>query len=101
MKNPAIFENIIYVANPAGKDKVKKPNITGIIQSIILFVCSCRGSELLNIETFCWANVVKATTIGKNIAKTVPACWTGLTKSIFKNLLFKGTLLITGFREYK
>ena len=72
MKNPAIFENIIYVANPAGKDKVKKPNITGIIHNIILFVCSWRGSELLNIDTFCWANVVKATTIGSIIAKTVP-----------------------------
>ena len=91
----------MYVAKPAGKDKVKNPNIIGIIHSIILLVCSCLGSELLNIETFCCAKVVKATTIGNNIAKKVPACCTGFTRSIFRNLLFNGTLLTTGFHEYK
>ena len=74
MKKPAILEKIMYVANPAGNDNVKNPNIIGIIHNIILLVCSCLGSELLNIETFCCAKVVKATTKGSKIAKTVPAC---------------------------
>jgi len=64
----------MYVARPAGKERVKNPNITGIIQSIILLVCSCLSSVLLNIETFCCANVVKATVNGKITANIAPAC---------------------------
>ena len=99
IKNPAMFEKIMYVAKPAGKDSVKKPNIIGIIHSIILFVCSCLASELLNIETFCCAKVVAATINGSNIANNPPACWTGFTKSIPIKKLSKGTLFITGFHE--
>lgn len=101
IKKPAIFEKIMYVAKPAGNDNVKNPNITGIIHNIILFVCSCLASELLNIETFCCAKVVPATINGSNIANKPPACWTGFTRSIPKKKLSNGTLFITGFHEYR
>jgi hypothetical protein len=38
MTMPMRFENRMYTASPAGNWKVKNPNITGIIQSMIWFV---------------------------------------------------------------
>ena len=38
MTMPARFENRMYTASPAGNWNVKKPNITGIIQSMIWLV---------------------------------------------------------------
>jgi hypothetical protein len=46
MATPIRFEITQYNANPLGNEKEKNINISGIIHSIICWVCCCLGSWL-------------------------------------------------------
>jgi hypothetical protein len=59
-----MFENRMYTARPAGNWNVKNPNITGIIHSMIWFVCACRGSVLRVVVIFCCSHIVAPTSTG-------------------------------------
>ena len=53
-----------YSASPLGKVVVKKPNIIGIIHSIILLVDAWRGSADGIVVVFCIRNMDKPTRTG-------------------------------------
>ena len=59
------METIQYSARPLGKVVVKKPNIIGIIQSIMRFVCACRGSAEGMVVVFCIRNMDTPTRMGR------------------------------------
>ena len=90
MPIPVILENSIYTASPAGKERVKNPNIIGIIQSIILLVCCCLASPVLKVVIFCCNQVVAPTNRGNIIMKILGVLCTGSTKFIVKNSLLIG-----------
>lgn len=90
MPIPVILENSIYTASPAGKERVKNPNIIGIIQSIILLVCCCLASPVLKVVIFCCNQVVAPTNRGNMIMKILGVLCTGSTKFIVRNSLLIG-----------
>ena len=65
---------------------VKKPNITGIIHSIILLVESCCGELEGIVVIFCITNIDTPTRIGMTIF-----VGSGTARSIQRKLPFKGT----------
>ena len=83
---PTIFDTTQYRANPLGNDIVKKPNIIGIIHSIILFVEACRSSIAGMVVIFCIKNMEIPTNIGITTGEG-----SGLAKSIQINRLLIGT----------
>ena len=52
------------MARPLGSVRVKKPNISGIIQSIMLFIDCCCWLALGIIVIFCRAHMEPATSTG-------------------------------------
>ena len=66
-----IFETTQYSANPLGYDKVKKPNNSGIITSIIWLCAACCGSVLGRVTIFCCIHMVPATTSDVSVKVTV------------------------------
>ena len=87
MPTPITFEVIQYRARPLGKDRVKKPNIRGIIHNIIRLVEACRSSIAGIVVIFCWAQVVAATKMGM-----MNGDGSGLAKSNHRKSLSKGTV---------
>ena len=83
---PTIFDTTQYRANPLGNDNVKKPNIIGIIHSIILLVEACRSSIAGMVVIFCIKNMEIPTNIGITTGEG-----SGLAKSIQINWLLIGT----------
>ena len=53
-----------YNPRPIGNDNVRKPNIRGIIQSIIVLVDCCLGSVEGALVIFCWTHVEAPTKTG-------------------------------------
>lgn len=53
-----------YRARPLGNDIVKKPNISGIIHSIIRLCVCWLGSALSGVTIFCCNHIVLPTSIG-------------------------------------
>lgn len=64
MSTPTTLDTTQYKASPLGKVVVKKPNISGIIQSIILLVDACLGSADGMVVIFCIIHIDTATRIG-------------------------------------
>lgn len=62
---PIILDTIQNSASPLGKASVRKPNIRGIIQIIILFVDCCCGSAVGTVDIFCNTNIEAATRTGR------------------------------------
>ena len=87
----------MYTARPAGNWKVKKPNMIGIIQSIIWFVCADLASMDGIALIFCCAHIDAPTRIGKAKLNGAGAFWTRSTRSIPINMLSSGTSLAAGF----
>ena len=78
---------------PIGKERVKKPSIKGIIQSIIVYVCCCCGSaDGLDI-IFCCTHVETPTRIGSQIWNIFSPA--GFAKSIHKACVLTGTASLT------
>jgi len=83
---PTIFDTTQYRAKPLGKEIVKKPNIIGIIHSIILLVEACLSSIAGILVIFCIKNMEIPTRIGITTGEG-----SGLAKSIQKKWLLIGT----------
>ena len=83
------------MASPLGNDVVKKPNIRGIIQSIILLVDCCLGSAVGIVVIFCMTNMDTPTATGSIGVGSFTA------RSSQRNELFSGTTSCThGSHEY-
>ena len=67
---------------------VKKPNMMGIIQSIILLVCACRGSAEGMVVVFCIRNMDTPTRMGITGES-------GCARSIHRNVLLMGMTSFT------
>ena len=87
---PATLETTQYNARPAGKLRVKNPNIKGIAQSIILLVCACRASIDGIVVIFCIKNMERPT----KIARVGPVSGAPMSES-HKNELSIGIALFT------
>lgn len=75
---------------------MKKPNISGIIHNIILFVCACLGSAEGIVVIFCVSHMEMPTSTG------ITGVGSGSDKSTQRNELFIGiTSLTLGSQEYK
>ncbi len=59
-----MFDTTQYSASPLGNVVVKKPNISGIIQSIMRLVEACFGSTEGIMVIFCMTHIEAATMIG-------------------------------------
>lgn len=64
MAMPTTFEITQYSAKPLGKLSVKKPNIAGIIQSIMRLVDAWRSSAVGIVVIFCITNMDAPTRTG-------------------------------------
>ena len=60
---PIIFDINQNTANPLGKLMVKKPNISGISQTSMLFMDCCLGSDVGTVDIFCSTHILAATSI--------------------------------------
>lgn len=85
--------------SPAGNCRVKNPNIIGIIQSMIWFVCACRGSDVSGVIIFCWTHIEPPTSTGSAKLSGTGAYWTKSTRSIPANWLSSGTTARAGFHQ--
>ena len=85
---PATLETTQYSASPAGKLKVKNPNINGMAQSIIRLVCCCLASVDGIVVIFCIKNIESPT----KIASVGPVSGTPISES-HKNELSIGIAL--------
>jgi len=81
---PITLETIQYTANPLGNVVVKKPNINGIIHSIILLVCACLGSAEGIVVIF-WVNHMDTPT-----STGMTGVGSGSDRSTQRNELFIG-----------
>lgn len=77
-----------YKASPLGKVVVKKPNIIGIIHSIILLVDAWRGSADGIVVVFCISHIDTPTSTG------ITGRLSGCARSSHRNVLLMG---ITSF----
>lgn len=91
---PTILDTTQYNASPLGKVVVKKPNMIGIIHSIILLVDAWRGSADGIVVVFCIKNMDKPTRTG------ITGRLSGCARSSHRNVLFIGmTSLTPGSQE--
>ena len=82
---PTTFDTTQYNARPLGKLRVKKPNIAGIIHSIIRFVDACRSSAVGIVVIFCMTHIDTPTRIGMT-----NGVGSGRARSIHRKLLSIG-----------
>ena len=61
---PMTFDAIQYRDSPLGRVKEKNAIISGINQSIIIWLVDCRGSVEGVIVIFCWSQVETKTSTG-------------------------------------
>ena len=93
---PTILDTTQYNASPLGKVVVKKPNIIGIIQSIIRLVCAWRGSADGIVVVFCIRNMDKPTSTG------ITGRESGFARSSHRKVLLMGITSFTpGSHEYR
>ena len=90
------MDTIQYSARPLGKVVVKKPNIIGIIHSIIRLVCAWRGSAEGMVVVFCISHIDTPTRTG--ITGRVSGC---ARSSHRKELLMGMTSFTPGSQEYR
>ena len=84
-----MLETIQYVARPASKLNVKKPNISGIIHSIIRLVdCCCGVADAVGV-IFCITNIDPPTSSGSRTGTASSLAY--LARSIHKKELSSGT----------
>jgi len=62
---PTTFETTQYRAKPLGNCMEKKPNISGIIHNIILFVDACLSSIAGIVVIFCMNHIETPTKMGR------------------------------------
>jgi len=74
-------------ARPLGKDKQRKPNMSGIIHSIIRLCACCFGSAVVGVTIFCCAHIAAPTRMARNIL--------GSAKFNPRNILSKGSVEYT------
>ena len=79
-----MFDTNQNSASPLGKLIVKKPNMSGIIHSIILFMDCCFGSDVGMVDIFCCIHIDRATRMA--IMKYLSGC----PRSSQRNFAFKG-----------
>lgn len=77
------------MANPLGKEKVKKPNIKGIIHNIILLVEDWRGSAVGIVVIFCCTHIDAPTRTGR--MGEVKGLESGRPRLSQRKRLFSGT----------
>ena len=87
------FETSQYRDKPLGKVKQKKPNIKGIIHSIIRLCACILGSAAAVIDIFCCTHMVPPTR--RAIVRL------GTLKSSQRNLFDKGSVEYSTGQEYK
>ena len=75
-----------------GNERVRKPNIMGIIHNIIVLVCACLGSVEGVAIIFCWTHVVAPTRIGSH---NCVCSWAEPARSIHRNLVSMGIASFT------
>lgn len=93
---PTKFETTQYSASPLGNVVVKKPNMMGIIQSIMRLVCACRGSADGMDVVFCIRNMDTPTSTG------ITGRVSGRARSSHRKELFMGMTSCTpGSHEYR
>ena len=93
---PTIFDTTQYRAKPLGKEIVKKPNIIGIIHSIILLVEACLSSIAGIVVIFCITNIDTPTNTGR-----IMRVGSGIARSSPRKSPFNGTDLCTeGSHQY-
>ena len=93
---PTKLDTIQYSAKPLGNVVVKKPNIIGIIQSIILLVEAWRGSAEGIVVVFCIRNIDTPTRTGMTGSES------GFARSSHRKVLLMGmTSLTPGSHEYR
>ena len=85
MATPTTLETTQYSAKPLGKLSVKKPNMAGIIQSIMRLVDAWRSSAVGMVVIFCMTHMDAPTRMG--ITNGVGS---GSAKSIHRKLLSMG-----------
>ena len=64
-----MLDTIQYRARPLSKFNVKKPNIRGISQSIILLVDACWGFIAIMVVIFCISHIDAPTRTGSRMLK--------------------------------
>lgn len=82
---PIILETTQNSASPLGKLRVKKANIRGIIQSIILLIDCCLGSAEGTVDIFCSTHIEDPTRMARI---KYPSGWARLSQ---RKLSFRGT----------
>ena len=90
MAMPTMLEITQYSAKPLGKFSVKKPNIAGIIHSIMRFVDAWRSSAVGIVVIFCITNMDAPTRTG-----ITNGDGSGSAKSIHRKRLSSGITLWT------
>ena len=88
MATPTTLETTQYSAKPLGKLSVKKPNMAGIIHSIMRLVDACRSSAVGIVVIFCITHMDTPTNTG--ITNGVGS---GSARSIHRKLLSMGITL--------
>ena len=86
---PTTLDITQYTASPLGNVVVKKPNINGIIHSIIWLVDCCRGSAVGIVVIFCMMNIDAPTATGRI------GVLSGTARSSHRNELSRGTTSCT------
>jgi hypothetical protein len=74
-------------ASPLGNDKEMKPNMSGIIHSIILLCACCLESVAAGVTIFCCTHIVAATIIARTVS--------GVARLNHRKLFSKGTIEYT------
>ena len=82
---PTTLDTIQYRAKPLSKFKVKKPNIRGINQSIILLVDACWAVIDGMVVIFCISHIEAPTSTGSRILKGAGFSLENLARSIDRN----------------
>ena len=82
---PITLDTIQYIESPLGNWREKKPIISGIIHSIMVWFDCCRGSADGMMVIFCWTQVVTNTSAGMMIGEG-----SGTDRSIHRKWGFMG-----------
>jgi hypothetical protein len=90
MTTPTTLDTTQYRARPLGKLRVKKPNMAGIIQSMILLVEAWRSSAVGIVVIFCMIHMDAPTSTGM-----MKGDGSGAARSIQRKLLSMGITLWT------
>ena len=88
---PTTLDTIQYRARPLSKFNVKKPNISGISQSIILLVDACCAFIDGMVVIFCISHIDAPTSTGSRKLNGAGLLLENAARSIDRNWPFSGT----------